>query len=173
MQNVNENKSIGREDVASEEPSVANYYVGIGADILLLYFFNNIKFVEIPFLTTKDYVGCLWAINLALGMGIIGNFILLLYRPRWFPHLVQAILNALSIFAVYIIYKIFPFSFSNSNFQTAARIALIVIMAAIAIGLVNEVIKFGKTWMHREPPPIPPVSPVPPLPPEPPQPPTA
>ncbi len=170
MQNVNCNKTLVKNGVSSTEPSIANYYVGMAADIILLYFFNNIKYVEIPFLTTKDYISCLWAINLALGAGIIGNFVLLFYRPRWFPHLVQAILNALSILAVYIIYKIFPFSFSAISFQTATRIALILIMAAIGIGLIVEVIKFGKALVHREPPATPPVSPISPLPPKPPTP---
>lgn len=171
MQNTNDNKILNKNGWSSPKPSVANFYVGIAADIILLYFFNNIIFVNISFLVTKQFISCLWAINLALGIGIIGNFILLLYRPKWFVHLVEAIINILVVLAVYTVYRIFPFNFSAGGLQTAARVILLIIMAGTAIGFIVEAVKAGVAFAHREPPPqppIPPISPVSPLPPEPP-----
>jgi hypothetical protein len=152
--------SCSRAKMMKLEPGIANFYVGIAADIVLLYFFNNIKYVNISFLTTEDYISCLWAINLPLTAGIIGNFVLLLYRPRWFSHLVQAVLNALAIMAVYIIYKIFPFSFNTNVLDTAIKATLIVIMAGIGLGLIAETIKLGKALIYLGSPPTPPVPPV-------------
>ena len=166
MQNSDINKSISKKILSSKEPRVVSYYVAISVDIILLYFFNNIIFASISFLSSKDLINCLWAINLALGAGIIGNFIFLLYRPRWFYHLIQAVLSALVILAVYTIYRIFPFTFGVDIFRTITRIILLIIMAGTAIGFMVELVKFTITWMHREPPPAPPISPVSPLPPE-------
>jgi hypothetical protein len=165
MQNFNQNKSISKRILSFREPRIVNYYVAIAVDIILLYFFNNIVFASISFLSSKDLTSCLWAINLALGAGIIGNFIFLLYRPRWFYHLVQAILNALIILAVYTIYRVFPFTFSADVFQTVTRTILIIVMAGSGISLIVEIVKFGSAWFHREPPPASPVSPLPPEPP--------
>lgn len=168
MQNINNKKSYVKNDGRSVETGIAKYYIDLAANIILLYFFNNIIYANIPFLANKSYISCLWAINLALAVGIIGNFILLLYRPRWFHHLVQAVLSALIILAAYIVYRIFPFTFNSDVLQTVARTLLLIIMAGTGIGLIVEVVKFSISFMHREPPGTPPVSPLSSLPPEPP-----
>jgi hypothetical protein len=133
---------------SSKEPGKWNFLISIFIDILLLYFFNNLIYFNIPFLT-RDIVSCLWAINLTLGFGIIGNFVLLLYHPRWFIHLIQVVINGLSILAVLTIYKIFPFTFSNESYQSAAKILLIIIMAGNGVGLVVELVKTLRAIPHN------------------------
>jgi len=167
---VNENK-------AAREYSIANYYITMAIDIVLLYVLNNIlnylthpvdvntvngygEFIKsvvnflvnfkIPFVTI-DFRSCLWAINLALSFGIMGNFVLLLYRPRWFHHLVQVALSALTILAVYIVFRIFPFKFEASVFYTIMRVVLIVIMAGTAIVLISELYRFFVALKDRQP----------------------
>lgn len=136
-----------KNSVPSTNKHTAVYYIGTAVYIILLYFFNNIIYANIPFLITKDYINCLWAINLALGLGIIGNFTLLLYRPRWFTHLVQAILSALGVFAIYIIYHIFPFTFAIQNPGQAIKIVLIIIMIILSIHVVIEAIRCVKALL--------------------------
>ncbi len=160
MQNSDKRQLIGKKFLSSKEPRVVNYYIAIAVDIILLYFFNNIVFANIFFLSAKDLTNCLWAINLALGIGIIGNFIFLLYRPRWFRHLVQAVLNALAVLAVYVIFRVFPFTFTDDVWRTVARIIMIIIMVGAGIGFVVEVVKSGIAWLHREPPFAPTATPV-------------
>jgi hypothetical protein len=173
MQNINNTELLGKKSHSSSKPRVVNFYVGMAVDIIFLYFFNNIVFVKIPFLVTNSFVSCLWAINLALAAGIIGNFVFLLYRPNWFVHLIQAVMNALVILAVYVVFKIFPLTFDSSGLETAARIILIVIMAATGIGFIVELVRAGIAFTRREPPdpPVPPISPISALPSEPPAPP--
>jgi hypothetical protein len=145
---------------------VANYYVSIAVDIVLLYVLNNLQYFGISIIT-KDYISCLWAINLALSFGIIGNFILLLYRPRWFHHLVRSILDALALFAVYVVFKIFPLSFDTDVLPTSVRIILILIMAGIFIGFIVELIRLAVALSRRRPTsqtPVPPLTPVTPEP---------
>jgi len=145
---VNMNTEMVRGMKISKPLSVANYYVAIAFNIILLYVLNNLQYFGLAFLTS-DYISCLWAINLSLSFGIIGNFILLVYRPLWFHHMVQAILCALAILAVYIVYSIFPFSFDAGVFQNAVRIILILIMAGTGIGFIAEVIQLGKALIKR------------------------
>jgi hypothetical protein len=138
-------------------PRIAHYYIAIAVDIVLLYVLNNLRYMGIS-LITDYFTSCLWAINLSLSFGIVGNFTLLLYRPRWFHHLVQAILSLLAIIAVYVVYSIFPFNLGGELLPRALRIILILIMAGAAIGLLVEVVKFTLAWMQREKPPAPPSS---------------
>jgi hypothetical protein len=168
MQNLEQKQSVVKKFLSSKEPRLVNYYVAIAVEIILLYFFNNIVFASIVFLSAKALTDCLWSINLALGAGIIVNFIFLLYRPRWFCHLLQAVLNALSILALYVILRIFPFIFDVDIYRKITQILLLFMMVGIGVGFIVEVVKFGFAWMHRQPPPSPPITPVFRLPPEPP-----
>jgi len=165
MQDLDRKITPSRKFLSSKEPRLVNYYIAMAIDIILLYFFNNIVFANIIFLSMKDLTSCLWAINLALGAGIIGNFVFLLFRPSWFRHLVQAVLNALALLAVYTVFRIFPFVLNTDILRTVTKVVLVVIMAGIGLGFVIELIKSGFAWTHRAPPPTPPISPVsPPLP---------
>jgi hypothetical protein len=79
------NEAVNQKKEAAS-PGLVNYYVGLAIDIILLYALNNIRYLNSSILIKDEYVSCLWAINLALGMGIIGNFILL-QACRDTPHL--------------------------------------------------------------------------------------
>ncbi len=129
-------------------PGIANYYIGIAVDIVLLYAINNLVYFEIPFLTDQ-LISCLWAVNLALGMGIMGNFILLIYRPHWFYHLVQFMMNALFILALYVLLRIFPFNISQSILQSTLKVTLIVVMSGIGIASFVEIVKFVITIFRK------------------------
>lgn len=133
---------------------VLPYYISLAISIILLYVINNIRYMNISYFTDK-LTSCLWAINLALTIGILGNFILLLYRPIWFQHVTQIVINGLSIFAVYIVYQEFPFNLTGETLHTGVTASLFAIMAALAIGtlleLVQMIIQIVKT---RTPPPI-------------------
>jgi hypothetical protein len=131
-----------KETVSMREYSVANYFIVMAVDTVLLYVLNNLRYMNIS-LVTADFTSCLWAVNLALGMGIIGNFTLLLYRPRWFHNVVQLVLSVLAIFGVYIIYKTFPFDIGTGTWQIAAKVILILIMAGIAVGFILD-------FFHKE-----------------------
>lgn len=137
-----------KENVPRKEKSVANYYIAMAVDIVLLYVLNNLRYMNIS-LITDNFTFCLWAINLALGIGIIGNFILLLYRPLWFHNTVQVILSALAILGVYVVFKTFPFDLGSEIWETVAKAILILIMAGIAITFVLDL--FRKEEKDRTP----------------------
>lgn len=160
-----------QEKVPQRVFKVANYYIAIFVNIFLLYVLNNLvsniphpidqyaskdypglieKIVvaasnfQVTFLT-RDFVSCLWAINLAVTLGILGNFFLLIYRRVWFHHLIQAVICAGGFFAFFLVFKLFPFDVTSAAIHTVIRAVLIMGMAGLGIGLIIELIRFIKS----------------------------
>jgi hypothetical protein len=134
------------------DPSVNSYYAGWIVEIA-----NRLAAMQIPF-ATKDIISCLWAINLFLAFCIVGNFILLLYRPRWFHHLTMLVIFALAILTVYVVYQVFPFDFNDEGQKTLTRIIMWVIVAALAVGMVLRLFQIIKAINERERRPLQPVT---------------
>jgi hypothetical protein len=163
---------------AAPKNGVAGYYIFMAVAIFLLYFLNNISVnqiqpidpsltsyysswivdisdkiaaMRIPYLT-RYFISCLWAVNLFLGFCIMGNFMLLLYRPRWFHHLVMLVISALAMLAVYVIYRVFPFDINTGGAQTLARVILWMLMSAAGVVLVLKLVQVLKALSERQPP---------------------
>ena len=133
----------------SATTGVAGYYIFMAVDVVFLYVLNNLQYFGISFIT-GDYISCLWAINLALSCGIIGNFVLLLYRPRWFHYLVRVALDALAILAIYIVFSVFPLSLTDEIFNSITRGILILIMAGFFVGFGVELLKLAISRSPRD-----------------------
>jgi hypothetical protein len=152
------------------------YFAGIIVCIVLLYIFNNLLSlylfyvpqgsniikaiidsaytqVKIPFLA-NSFVSCLWAINLAIVLGIMGNFWFLFYRPRWFYYLLQAIMIAVGIIPVYVVHKIFPFVIDTESIQTVVKTGLMVFMVILGVialwMLIKSAINFVRSIRNFE-----------------------
>jgi hypothetical protein len=144
------------------------YFIAIIIEIILLYFVNNflhnsitalapyvtstypsfiVKTInalasfKVPSLTT-EFISCLWAINLAITIALLGNLALTLYHPRWFHHLVKGLLLGLAVLPVYVIYHLFPFELDSETKQTLVRAILIIIMAGLALGFIYQMVQF-------------------------------
>jgi hypothetical protein len=144
----------------SRLPRLWTYYVAIAVDIILLYVLNNLIYMNISGLNSDRFISCLWAINLALTAGIIGNFVLLLYRPLWYYHFTQMILNFLLILAFFVVYRWFPFNIDSDSAQRIVNIVLILIMMGTGIGALVELVKFVIAFFIREKPTIHPAVPL-------------
>jgi hypothetical protein len=118
------------------DPNISKDYPGFIVAII-----NGLAGMKVHFLT-EGFISCLWAVNTALTVAILGYFSLLLYRPRWYLHLVQALICLVAILPFYIIYVKFPLFFSTASATDHARIALYVIMAIFAAGFISEFTRF-------------------------------
>jgi hypothetical protein len=139
----------------SQPPRLPAYYVSIAIDIILLYVINNLIYMNIPALHNGRLVSCLWAINLALTVGILGNFILLLYRKLWTYHFVQMLVDALTVLTLFVIFRWFPFNLDSAHSQDIVKIVLIVVMVGMGILALVEYFLFIAAFVLREKPPIP------------------
>ena len=81
----------------------------------------------------------LWIINLSIAVAIIGNFLMLIYRPEWFRHVTKIVLNIVAFVAVYLVYTVFPFNFSNSFLNWGLATLLILAMIGIIIAPIVEI----------------------------------
>ncbi len=114
-------------------------YIGaIIVNIILLYIFNNLLNWHIYFVNSA-FNEVLWIINLAIIVAIIGNFLMLVYRPEWFRHVTKIVLNIVAFAAVYLVYIVFPFNFNNSFFNWGLSILLILAMIGIIIATIVEI----------------------------------
>jgi len=174
-------QAISNENAIETQPIVpakrGKYFAGIIVCIVLLYFFNNLLSlyllsvpegsniikailvsaytqVKIPFLA-DSFINCLWAINLALGLGLMGNFWFLFYRPRWFYYFLQAFLIAVGILPVYLVHKIFPFVIDSESLQSLVKTGLIVFMvilsAVVVFMFIKSAVIFVRTIRNFEP----------------------
>lgn len=140
---------------ARREPSKrrpAAYVGAIVANIVMVWVVNAIPGWEWPFVTT-DFPAVLWAVNLSLGMQIAGNALLVFYHPRFLHHLVQAVLNAVSLLALIIVVTVYPFDFTTvigDGANTVARVLLYVALGGTAIAiLVNALQALGSLFGSR------------------------
>jgi hypothetical protein len=118
----------------SYKKGVKYYILFISASIILLYVLNNLQYIGIQFIN-DTYISCLWAVNLFLTLSIIGNFVLLIFRPFWFHYLLRIIIFSMAIFALYTIYQIFPFDIRNNTiaFSIKSCLGLLSILSFILI----------------------------------------
>ena len=114
------------------------YIATIIVNIIFLYIFNNLLNWHIYFVTSA-FNDVLWIINLAIAVSIIGNFLMLIYRPEWFRHLTKVVLNIIAFVAVYLVYIVFPFNFNNSFFNWGLSALLILAMIGIIIASIVEI----------------------------------
>ncbi len=119
------------------DPNISKDYPGFVVNII-----NGLAAMKVHWLT-EGFISCLWAVNTALSVAILGFFSLLLYRPRWYQHLVQAVICLVAILPFYIIYVKFPLFFSTASAADQARIVLYAIMAIFAVGFLAEFARFA------------------------------
>jgi hypothetical protein len=143
---------------------IRGYVIAIAVSIILLYAFNNLlsiyvpwipsdfsrffwnilnnvyNHVEIPFIS-KAYIQCLWAINIALTFSIMGNFFLMVFRPRWFQNLIRAIIFGSGILAAYVIYVLYPFKVDSAAINNSIKAILIVGIVGLSAGVIFSLVK--------------------------------
>jgi hypothetical protein len=147
-------------------PRMWAYYVTMAVDTVLLYVLNNLMYMNISALDTGRYTSCLWAINLALSAGLIGNFVFILYRSFWYHHFTQMMLNFLAVIAFFVIYRWFPFNVDSEPIQNALKIGLILAMIAPGVAGLVEMVRFIIAFWHQPKPPLPQAEPLMPIVPE-------
>jgi hypothetical protein len=114
------------------------YVAAIIFNIIFLYIINNLLNWHVYFVTSA-LIEVLWIINLSIAVAIIGNFLMLIYRPEWFRHITKIVLNIVAFIAVYLVYIVFPFNFSNSFLNWGLAALLILAMIGIIIATIVEI----------------------------------
>jgi hypothetical protein len=128
-------------DKVAKRPGKLRYVAAIVINVILIWVFANLLNWGVPFLTS-DYSRVLWAIDMSLGATIFVNILFLMFDPGWFRHLMQVVLNIISLIVGLIIFKIYPFTFAGESWAIWIKVALIAVCAGIGIGAIVEFVLF-------------------------------
>ena len=123
-----------------ERPSKAGYIVAIIINVIMLWIANNLLAWNVPFLT-RDFVAVLGVLNLSISATIVANILWFFYDPPWFRHLLQIILNILSMAVIYTFYVVFPLSLTSEVLRIAIKIILIIGLVGLVIATIIEFVR--------------------------------
>ena len=121
----------------------SNYIAAVIVNAILVVVVNKIPGWNIGFIT-GGFTAVLWALNLSFGVQIAGNAVLVAYHPLPLHYAVNVVFNAVGALSTYLVYREFPFDFSETSvpwFDTVARVVLIVGFAGSILGAVVHLIK--------------------------------
>lgn len=149
--NENITKKIKNGLLKEKKSKKSEYVFAVIANLILFYIANNIMNWNLSFIT-PSFSQVLWAINLAIGVTILGNIILLIYDPSWLRHLAKAVMNVFSFVAAYTFYVVFPLSFSQNLINIFFVFLIVLIMIGIVVATGFELFKllFGIFYRRSE-----------------------
>jgi hypothetical protein len=119
---------------------IVGYAVSIAVNLILIVIARSIPSWELPFLTAA-FGEVLPAIERSLVVAIVANAVLCAYDAPWFRHLARVVMNAFALNAMLALARVFPFEFSSSTGNDAARLTLLLVTIAIIIAIFVEAVK--------------------------------
>ena len=120
----------------------SGYIAAIVINLVLLFVFNNLMNWRLTAqYLTAEYSGVLWVINLSIGATIIANILFIFFEAGWFKHLAQLVTSVIALFAVFLIYSVYPFTFEGEAGFQWVKIILIIMMVGIGIAIIVELFK--------------------------------
>jgi len=104
----------------------------------------------IPFLN-ENYKNVLWVANISIGVTVFMYATFLVFNPRWYRSLMQAMTNLFSIYSIEIFRRVFPLDLSDSAAHWV-NIGLLILMAIMVLSSVSEIAAAVKQYRlsHQE-----------------------
>jgi hypothetical protein len=114
------------------------YLVAVLVNGIMLWVVNNLLGWGWPPFLTSAFDELLPVIDLSLAATMVVNLVWALRDPRWFRHLGQIGLDAISVAVVVRTWQVFPFDFSDywSGWPTVGRIVLAVAFCGLIIDMI-------------------------------------
>jgi hypothetical protein len=109
------------------------YLLTIVINALLLYVVHHLVAWDVRFITPA-WNDVLWAVDVLLQATIVANVLFLIYDARWFHSLLQVVPAGAAVLALWWMYQIFPFDFGSVGMNDLARLGLVMLTIAAAIG---------------------------------------
>jgi hypothetical protein len=116
------------------------YVIALVVNLVLWFIVHNVGRWDLPFIVVDEFNRVLPAFDLSLAATMVLNALWVAYDPRWFRHIGQTALNALSLNVMYRLYRVFPFRFPG-NLDQWARVALLLGMVAVGFSTVVELFR--------------------------------
>lgn len=92
----------------------------------------------------ESWKNILWAANLSIVVNILGNFVLMFYRPARLYWLLQGIIAITGLVSVIVFFNVFPLDFSQvgvSWLNILMKVAMIAAMFGTSIGILVYLVR--------------------------------
>ena len=122
------------------------YFLAAVINVALVYVVNNLLAWDVAPFLTNDFEKVLPIITVSLVATAVANVVYLFYDARWFKSLTQIGLLGISIAATARFYTVFPFDFSDYEFDwaTIAKVVMIIAIVGAAVGIISEFVKLSR-----------------------------
>ncbi len=115
-------------------------------NLALVYVVHNLLVWDVAPFLTDDFEKVLPIITVSLVATAVMNVLYLFYDARWFKSFTQIGLLGISIAATARLLQVFPFDFSDYEFDWATLVKVVMIIAIVgaAIGVITEFVKLAR-----------------------------
>lgn len=137
---VKKPRKRSRKKVKNENQPL-KYFMAIIADSLFFYVFNHLFDWNIFFLTF-DFQKVLPSINLAIGVAIFCNILLIFDNEGKFGNFLRLVKSLFGIFFAYTVYRVFPFDLTSLPNAVLA-------VSSLKIALLSLIVSFGVATIIR------------------------
>lgn len=141
-----ENKDSNKKNIKSPQRRRIDYVVTIIINAILLYVANNLLVWEAQFLK-HEWADVLPAVNLTLGVTLGINLLFLFYDGRGFYFVARTFSDAVSIYATYRVWRVFPFDFHGffelGWLNPVMKIVLPFAIFGIAVAIIVRAVRFA------------------------------
>jgi hypothetical protein len=122
------------------------YVLAAAINLALVYVVHNLLTWDVAPFLTNDFDRVAPIITVSLVATAVFNVIYVFYDPAWFKSLTQIGTLAISIAATARMYQVFPFDFSAYDFdwETLAKVVMIIAIVGAGIAIITEFVKLGK-----------------------------
>jgi hypothetical protein len=113
------------------------YFLSIVINGAIYYVINTLPIWEtIPFLTER-FQDVLWITNLSIGVTAFMYATFLVFDPRWYHSLMQAVVNCFTFFTIRVFRQVFPLDLPDSTAYWV-NIGLLILMVMMLLSAFTE-----------------------------------
>lgn len=114
------------------------YLMSIFVNAAIYYVINNVDIWNyIPFLD-ESYREVLWIANISIGVTVFMYATFMVFDPRWYRSLMQAIANVFTLYSIQIFRTVFPLDLVGSTAHWV-NIGLLVLMGIMLLSAIMEI----------------------------------
>ncbi len=114
--------------------------ITIIVNLIFLYMVNNVLSWNLPILA-QEFSQVIWAFNLSIIVTIVVHILYLFAYSVRLGNAGELLQNLLGVLVLYLLYRVFPFAFSNSTLEAIMHIGLLL---ALVISALVVIFRFFK-----------------------------
>ena len=115
------------------------YFISIMINAAIYYVINTFPIWDYIPLLNEKYQDVLWITNLSIAVTIFMFATFMVFNPRWYRSLMQAVANVFAFISIRVFRLVFPLDLSDSAAHWA-NIGLLVLMGIMILSTITELV---------------------------------